>query len=126
MLFNENCLRLIKKLLSIRCLCLAGCTVEQKSRDGILAEVSAMAQGYDDIADLLNKLRGVCLLLICLFTHSSKEVSESGSIIFVQFGERKYLLNVLQKISWLHSLISYDDIKIHLTTNICIKSKFLE
>ena len=38
---------------------MAGCTVEQKSREGILAEVSAMAQGYDDIADLLNRLRGV-------------------------------------------------------------------
>ncbi|KAB7507730.1 Death-associated protein kinase dapk-1, partial [Armadillidium nasatum] len=40
-----------------RCLCLAGCLVEQKSRDGILAEVSAMAQGYEDIAELLNRLR---------------------------------------------------------------------
>lgn len=35
--------------------------MEQKSREGILAEVSAMAQGYDDIADLLNKLRGVSI-----------------------------------------------------------------
>lgn len=55
--------------------------MEQKSRDGILAEVSAMAQGYDDIADLLNKLRGVCLLFICVFTQRWKEVSEPGNVI---------------------------------------------
>ncbi|CAL4070258.1 unnamed protein product, partial [Meganyctiphanes norvegica] len=42
----------------VQCLCLAGCSVEQKSREGILAEVCAMAQGYDDISGLLNKLRG--------------------------------------------------------------------
>lgn len=67
------------KLSSIRCLCLAGCTVEQKSRDGILAEVSAMAQGYDDIADLLNKLRGVCLLFICF--SAEVDVLEPGSVV---------------------------------------------
>ncbi|XP_067131292.1 death-associated protein kinase 1-like isoform X1 [Centruroides vittatus] len=41
----------------VRCLCLAGCNVDQKNRDGIPAEITALAQGYSDIGDLLNRLR---------------------------------------------------------------------
>lgn len=41
----------------VRCLCLAGCQVHQKNRDGIPAEITALAQGYSDIGDLLNTLR---------------------------------------------------------------------
>ncbi|GAB6027724.1 hypothetical protein CHUAL_001959 [Chamberlinius hualienensis] len=40
----------------VRCLCLAGCRVDQKNKDGITAEISALAQGYSDVGDLLNRL----------------------------------------------------------------------
>ncbi|GIY12900.1 death-associated protein kinase 1 [Caerostris extrusa] len=41
----------------VRILCLAGCIVDQKNREGIPAEISALAQGYNDIADILNRLK---------------------------------------------------------------------
>ncbi|CAM1295422.1 DAPK1 (predicted) [Pycnogonum litorale] len=41
----------------VRCLCLAGAVVDQKNKDGIPAEITALAQGFSDIGDLLNKLR---------------------------------------------------------------------
>ncbi|KAL3185624.1 hypothetical protein MRX96_028533 [Rhipicephalus microplus] len=41
----------------VRCLCLAGCNVDQKNRDGIPAEITALAQGHSSIGDLLNRLR---------------------------------------------------------------------
>ncbi|KFM77948.1 Death-associated protein kinase 1, partial [Stegodyphus mimosarum] len=45
----------------VRCLCLAGCDVELKNKDGITAEITALAQGYNKMADLLNNLRNVHL-----------------------------------------------------------------
>lgn len=42
----------------IRCLCLLpSCNVEQKNRDGITAEISALAHGFKDIADLLARVK---------------------------------------------------------------------
>ncbi|XP_074599788.1 death-associated protein kinase 1-like isoform X2 [Brevipalpus obovatus] len=42
----------------IRCLCLApSCNVEQRNRDGITAEISALAHGYKEIADLLARIK---------------------------------------------------------------------
>ncbi|KAG8176353.1 hypothetical protein JTE90_006143, partial [Oedothorax gibbosus] len=41
----------------VRILCLAGCIVDQKNREGIPAELSALAQGYNEIADILNRLK---------------------------------------------------------------------
>ncbi|KFM70353.1 Death-associated protein kinase 1, partial [Stegodyphus mimosarum] len=41
----------------VRTLCIAGCIVDQKNREGIPAEISALAQGYNDIADILNRLK---------------------------------------------------------------------
>ncbi|XP_071450473.1 death-associated protein kinase 1-like isoform X2 [Hetaerina americana] len=41
----------------VRCLCLAGCNIDQKNKDGIKAEITALKQGYNDIGDLLNRLR---------------------------------------------------------------------
>ncbi|RWS05653.1 Death-associated protein kinase 1-like protein [Dinothrombium tinctorium] len=40
----------------VRCLCLAGCQIDRKNRDGITAEISAISQGYNHIAELLNKI----------------------------------------------------------------------
>ncbi|CAL1266138.1 unnamed protein product [Larinioides sclopetarius] len=45
----------------VRCLCLAGCDVELRNKDGITAEISALAQGFNEMANLLNKLRNVHL-----------------------------------------------------------------
>lgn len=45
----------------VRCLCLAGYDVELKNDDGIAAEIIALAQGFNEMADLLNKLRNVHL-----------------------------------------------------------------
>ncbi|KAG1714864.1 Death-associated protein kinase 1 [Nymphon striatum] len=41
----------------VRCLCLAGATVDQKNKDGIPSEITALAQGFNDIGNLLNRLR---------------------------------------------------------------------
>ncbi|KAG8222005.1 hypothetical protein J437_LFUL002766 [Ladona fulva] len=41
----------------VRCLCLAGCNIDQKNKDGIKAEITALKQGFNDIGDLLNRLR---------------------------------------------------------------------
>nr|AYV89281.1 death-associated kinase 1 isoform X2 [Tetranychus evansi] len=41
----------------VRTLCLTSCTIDQKNRDGITAEISALAQGYKDIADLLVSIK---------------------------------------------------------------------
>lgn len=41
----------------VRCLCLAGCNIEQKNSDGIKAEITALKHGFNDIGDLLNRLR---------------------------------------------------------------------
>lgn len=51
-------------VLYFRCLCLAGCNIEQKNSDGIKAEITALKHGYNDIGDLLNRLRNVC---VCYF-----------------------------------------------------------
>lgn len=53
---------------------MAGCLVEQKSRDGILAEVTAMVQGFDDIAELLNRLRNVSGIKFVFFVKLYKRM----------------------------------------------------
>uniref|UniRef100_A0A023EZ51 Putative serine/threonine protein kinase n=1 Tax=Triatoma infestans TaxID=30076 RepID=A0A023EZ51_TRIIF len=41
----------------VRCLCLAACNTEIKNSDGIKAEITALKYGFNDISDLLNKVR---------------------------------------------------------------------
>lgn len=41
----------------VRTLCLAGSAIDLKNREGITAEITALAQGYSDIAELLNRLK---------------------------------------------------------------------
>ncbi|KAG8175434.1 hypothetical protein JTE90_019132 [Oedothorax gibbosus] len=45
----------------VRCLCLSGCNVEVKNKDGIAVEITALAQGYNEMASLLDKLKNVHL-----------------------------------------------------------------
>lgn len=54
-------------VLCFRCLCLAGCNIEQKNGDGIKAEITALKYGYSDICNLLSRLRNVCFLSITEF-----------------------------------------------------------
>jgi len=54
-------------VLCFRCLCLAGCNIEQKNGDGIKAEITALKYGYNDICNLLSRLRNVCFLSITEF-----------------------------------------------------------
>jgi len=42
-----------------RYLCLAGCNTEQKNGDGIKAEITALKHGYNNIGDLLGRLKNV-------------------------------------------------------------------
>jgi ankyrin repeat protein len=62
--YCPDCLFLLQSLkgcmICFRCLCLAGCNIEQKNGDGIKAEITALKHGYNDIGDLLNRLRNVC------------------------------------------------------------------
>jgi ankyrin repeat protein len=48
-------------VLCFRCLCLAGCNINQKNSEGIKAEITALKYGYNDIGDLLSRLRNVCV-----------------------------------------------------------------
>lgn len=57
-------------VLCFRCLCLAGCNIEQKNGDGIKAEITALKYGYNDICNLLSRLRNVCFLSITEFLMS--------------------------------------------------------
>ncbi|BES87718.1 Death-associated protein kinase [Nesidiocoris tenuis] len=41
----------------VRILCLAGCNTEVKNCDGIKAEITALKYGFNDISDLLSKLK---------------------------------------------------------------------
>ncbi|XP_014251310.1 death-associated protein kinase 1-like isoform X2 [Cimex lectularius] len=41
----------------VRCLCLMGCNTEIKNSDGIKAEITALKYGFNDISDLLNKIK---------------------------------------------------------------------
>lgn len=40
-----------------RCLCAAGCNIEVRSFDNIRADITALKYGYNDIAELLDRLR---------------------------------------------------------------------
>jgi hypothetical protein len=61
-------------ILCFRCLCLAGCNIEQKNGDGIKAEITALKYGYNDICNLLSRLRNVCFLSITEFLISFKKM----------------------------------------------------
>lgn len=50
-----------ESVLCFRCLCLAGCNINQKNSEGIKAEITALKHGYNDIGDLLSRLRNVCV-----------------------------------------------------------------
>ncbi|KAL1139815.1 hypothetical protein AAG570_006792 [Ranatra chinensis] len=41
----------------VRCLCLAGCDTEIRNSDGIKAEITALKYGFNEISDLLNKIK---------------------------------------------------------------------
>ncbi|KAI4457163.1 ankyrin repeats (3 copies) [Holotrichia oblita] len=41
----------------VRCLCTAGCNIDVKNTDNIRADITALKYGYNDIADLLDRLR---------------------------------------------------------------------
>jgi len=43
----------------VRCLALAGCRIDVKTKDGITPELLALAQGHSDINDLLKRLKRV-------------------------------------------------------------------
>ncbi|XP_053209644.1 death-associated protein kinase 1-like isoform X2 [Panonychus citri] len=45
----------------VRTLCLTSCIIDQKNRDGITAEISALAQGFKDIAELLVSIKNETL-----------------------------------------------------------------
>lgn len=59
--------------LIFRCLCLAGCNTEIKNSDGIKAEITALKYGFNDISDLLNKIRSVsCSFFFIISLNSQK------------------------------------------------------
>ncbi|KAK9739260.1 Ankyrin repeats (3 copies) [Popillia japonica] len=41
----------------VRCLCSAGCNIDVKNTDNIRADITALKYGYNEIADLLDRLR---------------------------------------------------------------------
>ena len=43
----------------VRCLCLAGCKIEVKNKDGVTPELAALSQGHGEISDLLKRLKRV-------------------------------------------------------------------
>ena len=42
-----------------RCLCLAGCRIDVKNKEGVTPDMTALAQGHGDISDLLKRLKRV-------------------------------------------------------------------
>ncbi|GBN38940.1 Death-associated protein kinase dapk-1 [Araneus ventricosus] len=75
----------------VRCLCLAGCDVELRNKDGITAEISALAQGFNEMANLLNKLRNVHLReeYISQLIPSTKPISKIKLKLFGHSGVGK-------------------------------------
>lgn len=59
----------MKSVLCFRCLCLAGCNINQKNGEGIKAEITALKYGYNDIGDLLSRLRNVCVPNVAKLLH---------------------------------------------------------
>ena len=43
----------------VRCLCLAGCKIDVKNKDGVTPELAALSQGHGEISDLLKRLKRV-------------------------------------------------------------------
>ena len=43
----------------VRCLCLAGCRIDVKNKEGVTPELAALSQGHGDISDLLKRLKRV-------------------------------------------------------------------
>lgn len=43
----------------VRCLALAGCRIDVKTKDGVTPELLALAQGHADINELLKRLKRV-------------------------------------------------------------------
>ena len=45
----------------VRCLLLTGASPDKPNKDGVSPEIMALAEGFTNIAELLNKVRGVRL-----------------------------------------------------------------
>jgi ankyrin repeat protein len=43
----------------VRCLCLAGCRIDVKNKEGVTPDMTALAQGHGDISELLKRLKRV-------------------------------------------------------------------
>ena len=43
----------------VRCLCLAGCRIDVKNKDGVTPDLAALSQGHGEISDLLKRLKRV-------------------------------------------------------------------
>ena len=53
----------------MRCLCLAGCKIEVKNKDGVTPELAALSQGHGEISDLLKRLKRVRYKLLRLYNN---------------------------------------------------------
>ena len=53
----------------VRCLCLAGCKIEVKNKDGVTPELAALSQGHGEISDLLKRLKRVRYKLLRLYNN---------------------------------------------------------
>jgi ankyrin repeat protein len=92
----STCAELIKSVLYFRCLCLAGCNINQRNSEGIKAEITALKYGYNDIGDLLSRLRNVCVTNATILPHTVK-------ITFHYNRKNSYMSDIFRHISKMNS-----------------------